>query len=113
MKSFKNIINALYYLRDLIWFKPLRLTIENFSLNASAREIYVNYRMRSSRRLISQPLHDFEFTHFANLSDYDQHRVTKFAALNTLLNQLFTSNACTSEQFINFLRNECHDDHRL
>ena len=113
MKSFSNLVNAIFYLRDSVWFKPIPLTIENFTLDAPAHAIYVTYRMRSSRRLISQALHEFEFTHFASLSDYDQHRVTKFSALNAILKKLFINKQCSSDEFINFLGSEFHDDHRL
>jgi len=113
MKNFSNLINRLFYWRDSFWFKPIPITIEAFALNANAKEISVNYRMKNSRRLLRLPLSEFEFTHFANLSNYDRYRLIKFSTLNLILKSLFEQEHCTSQQFINLLRSEFHDDHRL
>ncbi len=63
----------------------------------------VVYRIGRQKLLNKMKLHQFEKEYFEKLSNYDQHRLTKFSSLQHILQKLFSNNVCNKENFSHFI----------
>ncbi len=103
MSTIKKMSDRIYYYFDSIGIAGLKVKIEYFILNHVHDNIIVVYRLGRQKLLNKMYLNQFEKEYFEKISNYDQHRLTKFSILQNVLQTLFSNNACNKECFSHFI----------
>src|SRR5476649_1898264 len=75
---FKKVFDCLYYYLDSTKATKLKIKIEHFKLNIIDNNIIVFYRIGRQKLFNEMPLTKFSTHYFESISNYDQHRLTKF-----------------------------------
>lgn len=103
MSIIKEISDRIHYYFDSMRVMGLKVKIEHFILNHAHDNIIVVYRLGRQKLLNKMNLTQFEKEYFENVSNYDQHRLTKFSTLQQMLQILFSNNSCNKEYFTHFV----------
>src|SRR5436190_22910225 len=106
MSIIKKISDRIHYYLDSIKFTGLKVKIEHFILNTGHENIIVVYRLGRQKLLNKMHLNQFEKEYFEKVSNFDQHRLTKFSTLQNMLQVLFTSNVCNKDHFTRFIQEQ-------
>jgi hypothetical protein len=99
----KKISDFIHYYCDSIRVARLKIKIEHFILNHACDSIIVVYRLGRQKLLNKMELAQFEKQYFETVSNFDQHRLTKFSTLQYLLRNLFFNTVCSKENFTYFV----------
>lgn len=110
MSIFSRISEYVHYYFDSIKATGLKIKVENFIFNSAHEDITVVYRLGRQKLLNKMNLLQFEREYFENVSNYDQHRLTKFSILQNTLRSLFSKNSCDREQFTRFIEEEIKNE---
>lgn len=103
MSIIKKMSDRIHYYLDSIKVTGLKVKVEHFTLNNAHDDIIVVYRLGRQKLLNKMKLSLFEKEYFEKVSNYDQHRLTKFSTLQNTLQALFSNNMCTKENFASFI----------
>lgn len=98
---------------DNIHVKQLKAKIEQFKLDTSENNIVVIYRLGRQKLLHKMNIQSFERDYFEKISNYDQHRLTKFSTMQSLLQMLFQGDSCRKKALIEFIQEIIKDDNLL
>ncbi|HJO93557.1 MAG TPA: hypothetical protein QF753_09175 [Victivallales bacterium] len=89
MKISNGIQEYYYYLKDKFNIKKVSVKIEKFELDKE--KVIVLYRIGNKKLLLKECMYSFQNQYFEYLSFYDQHRVTKFSTLQSVLSELYVN----------------------
>jgi hypothetical protein len=105
MSIIKEMSDRVHYYLDSINIKVtgLKVKIEHFILNQTHDNIIVVYRLGRQKLLNKMNLTQFEKEYFEKVSNYDQHRLTKFSTLQHMLQILFANSICNKKHFTHFV----------
>jgi hypothetical protein len=107
---FKKISDYIYYYLDSIKATGLKITIEYFKLNKTNNNILVFYRIGRHKILNEMSLAKFSAEYFENISNYDQHRLTKFNTLQHILNVLFLNENCSKSNLFHCIEGQIKNE---
>lgn len=110
MLIFRKISDRIYYYLDSIKATKLKLKIEHFKFNNASHIITVFYRIGRQKILNEMSLDKFSSQYFENISNYDQHRLTKFSILQHLLTTLFTDGHCSKKNLYRFIEGQIKNE---
>ena len=108
MASINKIINFLIYHFDNLRSKRLFIKIERFDLDKDG-QIIVFYRLGRQHVLNKASIFEFERAYFDKASNYDQHRLTKFASYQKI-GRLFEDNSESLVKFTRFIKEEVKNE---
>jgi hypothetical protein len=108
--SFKKILDCIYYYLDSTKATRLKIKIEHFKLNQTNKSVIVFYRLGRQKILNEMSLTKFSTEYFENISNYDQHRLTKFSTLQHILNTLFLDEHCSKENLYRFIEGQIKNE---
>lgn len=103
MSIIKKMSDRIHYYLDSLKVTGLKVKVEHFILNNPHNDIIVVYRLGRQKLLNKMKLNLFEKEYFEKVSNYDQHRLTKFSTLQHMLQVLFTNNVCNKEYFASLI----------
>lgn len=103
MSIIKQISDRIHYYFDSMKATGLKVKIDHFLFNYSHEDIIVVYRLGRQKLLNKMKLNLFEKEYFEKISNYDQHRLTKFSTLQNMLKALFSGTICSKENFVNLI----------
>lgn len=103
MSIFRKISDCIYYYFDSIKVTGLKVKVERFIFNNVHDNITVVYRLGRQKLLNKMDLKNFEQKYFEKVSNYDQHRLTKFSTLQNILQDLFRNDICNKDNFTRFI----------
>lgn len=113
MWSFKDISNCIYYHLDSIKATKLKIKVEHFKFNNTNENIIVLYRIGRQKILHEMPLTKFSSEYFENISNYDQHRITKFSTLQQLLATQFFNGNCSKNNLQHYIEGQIQNEQLL
>ncbi len=111
MSIIKKISDRIYYFLDSTKVVKLRVKIEHFKLDHISNDILVFYRLGRQKLLNKMELNQFSNEYFEKLSNYDQHRLTKFETLQDILQSLFSSENCSKDALLRFIEEKIKNEH--
>lgn len=103
MSIIKKMSDRIHYIFDSIKATGLKVKIDHFLFNPAQDDIMVFYRLGRQKLLNKMKLNLFEREYFEKVSNYDQHRLTKFSTLQNMLQALFSNNMCSKENFVSLI----------
>lgn len=106
MSIIKKISDCIHYYFDSLNVTRLKIKIDHFLHNKPHSDVLVVYRIGRQKLLNKMSLSQFEQEYFEKVSNYDQHRLTKFSTLQNVLGKLFTENVCDKEIFSRFIEEQ-------
>ena len=110
MSIFKKLSDRLHYHLDNMKASKLSAQIEQFKYDLSYHSIVVTYRLGRQKLLNKMEILQFEREYFDKLSQYDRFRLTRFSTFQALLINLFQSDICKKESFINYIQEEAKNE---
>ena len=110
MKIFRKLYDYYRYQLDSLKTSFPTVKIERFDIDTQHHKIIAVHRIGRNKLLNKMPLQEFEHEFFEKISSFDQHRLTKFEILQTIMQKLFNQDACSKEKFIEFIRGEANHD---
>ena len=110
MSIIKKISDRIHYYIDSLHVSGLKVKVDHFILNNAQKNILVVYRIGRQKLLNKMLLSQFEREYFEKISNYDQHRLTKFSTLQHILQYLFTDNVCNKESFSRFIEEQIKNE---
>jgi hypothetical protein len=110
MKIFRKLNDYYRYQLDSLKTSFPTVKIERFDIDVSHHKIIAVYRIGRNKLLNKMPLQEFEHEFFEKISSFDQHRLTKFGILQTIMQELFSQNTCSKGKFIKFIHGEANHD---
>lgn len=111
MSIIKKISDQIYYFLDSTKVVKLRVKIEHFKFNHVNDDISVFYRLGRQKLLNKMELNQFSNEYFEKLSNYDQHRLTKFETLQDILRSLFSNENCSKNALSGFIEEKIKNEH--
>ena len=110
MKIFRKLYDYYRYQLDSMKTSFPIVKIERFYLDISHHHIIAIYRIGRNKLLNKMVLQEFEHEFFEKISSFDQHRLTKFEILQTIMQELFNQDTFSKEKFIEFINGEANHD---
>lgn len=103
MSIIRKLSDRVHYYFDSFKATTLKAKIEHFIFNQNQDNIIVVYRLGRQKLLNKMNLAQFEKEYFEKVSNYDQHRLTKFSTLQHMLQYMFSNNVCNKNYFSNYI----------
>ena len=111
MSILRKILHKAYYYRDIFLTESLKIKIETFKFDNTAKQILIMYRFHRHTIMQKMAVIDFETEHFNKISRYDQYRLIKFSILQTLINKwIKTDIALTRDHLLQHIEKELENE---